>query len=282
MTLSARSMPFRRWRWRSESVSPEPTAASTWNHAPRAVRLVGERVERVDRAEVGRPGRADDRDHVLVVAGSRRGPSRRSRRCGMPITASVPSPSSAAERRTLSCAACDATIRHWFCGSPVSADVGPGPVAREQQPEQVRRRAAHRHHAGAAVAEAVELREPGDERVLDERAGGRRVEGVHRLVGGADRELGRRRGDQRGGVEVRDRVRVAEPDAACEDRRDVVEDGLRAARRPRGAGRARRRIASSAGVSGERGPGSAAARGYRVGHGLRGVAQRLVGCAGRR
>ena len=207
MTLSARSMPLRRWLWRSESVSPEPTAASTWNHASRSACLVGE-ARRAGRSRRGRSCPRCRRSRSRARrSGSRRGRGAPVSSVGTPITAFVPRPSSAAERRTLSCAA---ARRH----DPPLVGRQPVGVAR---PSPARSRASSspsRFDAvppivitpEPAVAEAVQLREPRDERVLHERARGRGVEGIHRLVGDADREFGRGGGDQRRGVEVGDRA----------------------------------------------------------------------------
>ena len=75
---------------------------------------------------------------------------------GTAMTASVPSPSSAAERRTLSCEFADAAIRQRFCGSPSRRTSWPARSRASSRPEQVRRRPAHRHHARPA-REPVQL-----------------------------------------------------------------------------------------------------------------------------
>ena len=211
MTLSARSMPF-------EAVpvavrEREPGADRGVDVEPRAafLRLVGERVERVDRAEVGRARRADDRDHVLVVWLDRVAGRHRAGRVGRDadhrVGAEAEQRRRAADavvrgrrRRRSASRSAAARRRATFCS---------GAVAREQQPEQVRRGPAHRHHARAGSPRPWSCASRVTSASSTNVAGRRRVEGVHRLVGHADRELGGRRGDQRRGVEVGDAVRVA-------------------------------------------------------------------------
>ena len=112
-----------------------------------------------------------------------------------------------------------------------------------------------------SAAEPVLARQPAHERVLGVGRGRRGVEGVHRLVGDADGELGRGGGDQRRGVQMRDRAGVAEPDPAVQDRGERRRAPARAGRPRAGTGRARRRRPSAGRcVSGERGPAGARAR----------------------
>ena len=207
-----------------ESVRPEPTAASTWNQALSCGRAVGERVERVDRAEVGRARGADDGDHMLAASMLVEGVESRARpgvggdadhRLGAepeqrggapdavvrggaghdpPVVLREPS------RRTSSPA------RSRASSSPSRFDAVPPIVITPD-------RCAARASARAA-----------DERVLDERGRGRGVERVHRLVGHADRRARPPRpGSAAPGAGGR-RRRVPEPDAAVEDRGEVFQD----------------------------------------------------------
>ena len=162
MTLSARSMPFRRGRWRGLRTRPEPTAASTWNQASR-------RRARSASASSGSiaprsvvPGRADDRDHVL--AGRLRVERLERHRAGrVGLDADHGLGAEAEQRRR----AADAVVAGLGGDDPpgvarqaVAAHVRARPVAGQQQPEQVRGGAAHRHHAGAVLAQPVLAREP--------------------------------------------------------------------------------------------------------------------------
>ncbi len=135
MTLSARSMPLRRCLWRSDSISPEPTAASTWNQAPRSCAL----------SASASSGSIAPRSVVPAVptiaitcssAGIASGSIAPVSSVGIPITASVPRPSSAAERRTLSWAACDATIRHSLGGRPWVRTFSPARSRASRRPSR--------------------------------------------------------------------------------------------------------------------------------------------------
>ena len=276
-------MPFRRGRWRAESTSPEPTAASTWNQAPRSAAPVGERVERVDRAEVGRARRADDGDHVLARDRARRtrratsapvrvGRRRRSRRrCR-----------ARAARRSGGCCRGwprEATIRQALGGSPsrrTSSPPGRAPAAgragstrcrpSSSRPTRRRRspcsRASQRTSASSTKVAAGEASKASIDWLVTPTASS----AAAAAISGA-------------GCRCATRARVAEPDAAVEHRRERPPAPAPAARPRAGTGRARRRPRRArSGVSGERGPGSAAARGQRVGDGVRGgLAQRVVG-----
>ena len=124
---SARSMPCSSGARSGESASAEPTAASTCNHAPHAAA----------RSATASSGSIAPRSVVPAVATIAIGlhPARASAASvsssadisirprssvGTPTTAPAPSPMTAAERRTLSCAADEATIRQpaWPSGSP--------------------------------------------------------------------------------------------------------------------------------------------------------------------
>ena len=177
----------------------------------------------------------------------------------------------------LSWPASEATIRHSLRREAVARERSPGAVARQQQPEQVGRGAAHRHHARAALTEPVLAREPAHERVLDERRRGGGVERVHRLVRQADGELARDGGDQRRGMQMRDGPRVAEAQAAVEHAAQVLQHprqrrALRRARIER-ACLARQLLRRQRGARAR----FAERAGQRVDRGLDGLAQRGVG-----
>ncbi len=153
----------------------------------------------------------------------------------------------------LSCEAALAAIRQRFGGTPSRRTSAPDASRASSSPS--------RFDAVPPIVitpdppgNPCSSRKPRDERVLHERRRRRGVERVHRLVRDADRQLRDRGLDQRRGVEVRDAVRVPEPDPALEDRREVVEDGVErravlGERVDRGDGGGER------GGIGERGPG---------------------------
>ena len=233
MTESARAMPARRGASRSESASPAPTAASTCSHAPcccarsaiassgsiapasvvPAVATIAiarsprrcERVEGVpERRRVHRAARVD---------GHRQDRSR----------AEPEHAGRAADAEVRGLRREDAPARGGGRQALLARGADPGParrgVAREQQTVEVGGRPARAEDAGRARREADERREPAHDAILDEGRRGRLVEGVHRLVGCADRELGRRRGQQRRDVQVRGAARVGGVDAVREHRR---------------------------------------------------------------
>ena len=158
------------------------------------------------------------------------------------------------------CAA-DATIRQSLGGTPSRRTFSPARSRASSSPSRFEAVPPIVITPEPSAAEPVLARQPAHERVLDVGRGRRGVEGVHRLVGDADGELGRGGGDQRRGVQVRDRARVAEPDPAVQDRRERPPAPARAGRPRAGTGRARRRRPCSCSVvSGERGPGRRGAR----------------------
>ena len=231
---------------RSESTRPEPTAASTWNHAPRSAAR-GRRARRAGRSRRGRSCPA-----VPTIAIT----------CSPSIAASSASSDSAPVRVGRDAdhglgaepeqrgRAADAVVRGRggddppvVGRQPVAAHVLARAVARQQQPEQVRGRPAHRHHARAARAEPVLAREPA-RRARPPRtspAGEASKASIDWLVTPTASSAAAA-GDQRRGVQVRD---------ACAGRRA----GCRrrgSARGPRGPARAARPRAGS---------GSSASRG---------------------
>ena len=188
-------MPFSRGRWRGERTRPEPTAASTWNQAPRGCAR-GRRARRAGRSRRGRSSRPCRRSRSRagrrVSSSSASSDSAPVASVGTPITASVPSPSSAAERRMLSWLARRGhdppVVGRQAVARARSRPPGRAPAAARAGSRPSRPSSSRPSRSAPSPCSRASQR---DERVLDERRRRRGVEGVHRLVGHADRQLGR-------------------------------------------------------------------------------------------
>ncbi|GAD51247.1 hypothetical protein MBEHAL_0007 [Halarchaeum acidiphilum MH1-52-1] len=210
---------------------------------PRVVRgrAVGERVERVDRPEVRRPGGADDGEDVLARLLETFERRVELLRVHPMLVVRLDGDDGVVTETEMVGGLLGREVRVRGADDPEVAGLGRQPIAldvvvevfqtvaiaREQERLEVRLRAAAGDDAVGLVAEVEEAAERLDEAFLDDRRGAALVVGVERLVRRGHQRLRGEAGHHRRAVEVRGRPRVRDVDAVREDvLGDLVDGGV--------------------------------------------------------